>query len=96
MTIEDNSQITLEDFFHPLGPSKVCTGKNLALRTKLYRILSSIKGDPLAEMMGGNTIGFWSVHGIGPKGLDFIEDRLEELNIAPWQLHNKQKERQKC
>lgn len=82
---EDNSQITIEDFFFPLGPSNICTNKNLALRTRLYRILSNISGDPLAEMMGGNMLAFWLVPGIGAKGLDFMEDRLEELNIASWQ-----------
>ena len=89
----DKSAVTLEDFFFPFCDleSKVCTDKNLALRTRLFRILSNINGDVLAEMMGGNMLAFWLVPGIGKKGLDFLEDRLEELDIAPWQLNNRHK-----
>lgn len=88
---EDHSQMTLEDFFYPLGESKVCTNKNLALRSKLFRILFHANGDPMAEMLNGNLLAFWIVPGIGNKGMTFIEDRLEELGLAPWQIKSTNK-----
>ncbi|NDB70318.1 MAG: hypothetical protein EB015_20395 [Methylocystaceae bacterium] len=79
--------MTLEEFCFPMEEGYKGVADQTGMPMRVYNLMRALDLETAEEIAEVNSIQFLLLKGVGFKTINWIEDRLEEVGLAPWLKH---------
>ena len=76
--------MTLDDFCFPMEEGYKGVANKSHIPARVYNLMRILGIETAEEIAQINSIQLLLIDGVGLKTIDWIEDRLEEVGLAPW------------
>jgi hypothetical protein len=82
--VAGEGKMTLDDFCFPMEEGYDGVANKSHMPARVYNLMRSLGLETAEEIAQINSIQFLLLDGVGFKTINWIEDRLEEVGLAPW------------